>query len=39
MERTGFIQYASRLGIAFFDMTQQELEAELARLNEWNRPA
>ena len=39
MERVSFIQYASRLGIPFFDMTQQEFEAEIERLNEWIRPA
>jgi predicted HTH domain antitoxin len=30
MERRDFIQYASRLGIAFFDMTEDEWTAEEA---------
>ena len=38
MERASFIQYASRLGLPFFDMTQQELDAEISRLNEWMQP-
>ena len=38
MERISFIQYASRLGVPFFDMTQQELEAEIKRLDEWMKP-
>lgn len=29
MERFEFIRYASRLGIAFFDFDDQELEAEI----------
>lgn len=30
MERFEFVRYASRLGIAFFDMTEDEWEAEVA---------
>ncbi len=29
MDRIAFIQYASRLGVAFFDMSEQELAAEI----------
>ena len=29
MPRFAFIQYASSLGIPFFDMTEQELDSEL----------
>ena len=29
MKRFGFVRYASRLGIPFFDMSQDELEAQL----------
>ena len=36
MERVAFIQYASRLGIAFFDMSEQELATELENLDKWN---
>jgi predicted HTH domain antitoxin len=32
MGRADFIAYASRLGIPFFDMTDQEWEAEVARI-------
>ena len=35
MERVAFIQYASRLGIAFFDMSEEELVAEINNLNNW----
>lgn len=35
MERVAFIQYASRLGIAFFDMSEEELAAEIDHLNNW----
>lgn len=35
MERVAFIQYASRLGIAFFDMSEEELAADLENLNNW----
>jgi predicted HTH domain antitoxin len=35
MERVTFIQYASRLGIAFFDMSEEELATELANLEQW----
>ena len=38
MDRVAFIQYASRLGVAFFDMSEQELAAELENLNKWNEP-
>lgn len=31
MERVAFIQHASRLGIAFFDMTEDEWAAERAQ--------
>ena len=30
MERFEFVRYASRLGIAFFDMTEDEWKAEAA---------
>ena len=36
MDRIAFIQYASRLGVAFFDMSEQELAAEIENLNQWN---
>ena len=36
MERVAFIQYASRLGVAFFDMSEQELATELENLDKWN---
>lgn len=32
MERIEFIHYASRMGISFFDMSQRELEEEIARV-------
>ena len=32
MQRFDFVQHASRLGIPFFDMTQDEWEAEMAAL-------
>ena len=32
MERIAFVRYASGLGIPFFDMTREEWEAELARI-------
>jgi predicted HTH domain antitoxin len=32
MERTDFIKHASRLGIPFFDMTEDEWAAEMDRL-------
>jgi predicted HTH domain antitoxin len=32
MDRVAFIQYASRLGVAFFDMSEQELATELENL-------
>ncbi len=33
MERFEFIQYASRLGIPFIDMSPAEMDEELAQLN------
>jgi predicted HTH domain antitoxin len=33
MERADFIVHASRLGIPFFDMTDEEWDAEVARIN------
>ena len=35
MDLLAFIQYSSRLGIPYFDMTEEELAAELARLDDW----
>lgn len=32
MSRWDFIQYASRLGIPFFDMTEDEWESEMAQV-------
>ena len=32
MDRVAFIQYASRLGVAFFDMSEQELATEIENL-------
>lgn len=34
MDRFAFVQYASRLGIPFFDMTEDEFRAELDALRE-----
>lgn len=34
MERFAFVRHASSLGIPFFDMTSEEWQAELARLQE-----
>jgi len=39
MERISFIQYASRLSLPFFDLTQQEFDAEIKRLDDWIKPA
>jgi predicted HTH domain antitoxin len=39
MDRIAFIQYASRLGVAFFDMSEQELAAEIENLDQWNEPS
>jgi hypothetical protein len=33
MGRADFIVYSSRLGIPFFDMTDEEWDAEVARIN------
>ena len=38
MDRVAFIQYASRLGVAFFDMSEQELATELENLDKWIEP-
>jgi len=38
MDRVAFIQYASRLGVAFFDMGEQELATELENLDKWSEP-
>lgn len=38
MDRVAFIQYASRLGVAFFDMSEQELAAEMENLAHWVEP-
>lgn len=38
MDRVAFIQYASRLGVAFFDMSEQELAAELENIDKWIEP-
>ena len=38
MDRVAFIQYASRLGVAFFDMSEQELAAEIETINKWIEP-
>jgi predicted HTH domain antitoxin len=32
MSRIGFIEYSSRLGVPFFDVTPEELQAEVALL-------
>jgi hypothetical protein len=37
MPRLEFIRHASRLGIAYIDMTPDEWEAEKAVLNPWPR--
>ncbi len=34
MERIGFIRYASRLGLPYFDMTESEWEAEVKGLSD-----
>jgi predicted HTH domain antitoxin len=33
MDRYDFIRYAAHLGIPYFDMTEEEWDAEVARLN------
>ena len=38
MDRVAFIQYASRLGVAFFDMGEQGLATELENLDKWSEP-
>ena len=35
MERLEFIQYADRLGIPYFDFTDEELAAEIAASRRW----
>lgn len=35
MDRYDFIQYAAQLGIPYFDMSEEEWNAEVARLNTW----
>ncbi len=34
MERIGFIRYASRLGLPYFDMTESEWEAEVKGMSD-----
>jgi predicted HTH domain antitoxin len=38
MDRVAFFEYASRLGVAFFDMSEQELAAEMENLAHWVEP-
>ena len=35
MSKLEFIQWSGRLGIPFFRMTEEELDAEVARLQSW----